>query len=107
MNAAGEKSQSESRHTLQALRGMFNPAVDNNLIVKSPVPVSMKAGGASTKDLYHFFTAKRGITNQKMVINYCCLRDYEKEKPLKLNGFKGFSMVRPAGLEPVAFRVGV
>lgn len=50
MNAAGEKSQSEARHTLQALRGMFNMAVDNNLIVKSPVPVSLKAGGAPTKE---------------------------------------------------------
>ncbi|WP_312280754.1 tyrosine-type recombinase/integrase [Oscillibacter sp.] len=50
MNAASEKSQSESRHTLQALRGMFNMGVDNNLIVKSPVPISMKAGGTPTKE---------------------------------------------------------
>lgn len=49
MNAMLSRSQSEASHTLQALRGIFDFAVDNGVILKSPVPKTLKAKGKPTK----------------------------------------------------------
>lgn len=45
MNALEGKSKELNRKTLQALRNIFDSAVDNGLIIKSPVPITMKPGG--------------------------------------------------------------
>jgi len=50
MNAIQHKSKSENRHTLQAIRGIFNFAVDNSIILKSPVPSGQKAKGVGAKE---------------------------------------------------------
>ena len=45
MNNLSNKSKELNRKTLQTLRAIFDSAVDNNLIVKSPVPLTLKPGG--------------------------------------------------------------
>ena len=45
MNELEGKSKELNRKTLQTLRNIFDSAVDNNLIVKSPVPLTLKPGG--------------------------------------------------------------
>lgn len=45
MAAEATMSKSLQSKTLQALRGIFRAGVENGMIVKSPVPDSMKAGG--------------------------------------------------------------
>lgn len=47
LNHLSEKSHSLYRTVLQTIRNIFDTAVDNNLIVKSPVPVKTKAKGKS------------------------------------------------------------
>lgn len=43
-------SKSLNDKVVQILRGIFNAAVDNNLISKSPVPVRLRSGGVATKE---------------------------------------------------------
>lgn len=43
-------SKSLNDKVVQILRGIFNAAVDNNLISKSPVPVRLRPGGVATKE---------------------------------------------------------
>lgn len=50
MAAEAGQSKSLQAKTLQALRGMFRAAVENDLIAKSPVPDSMKAAGTETAE---------------------------------------------------------
>ena len=38
---------------VRALRGIFNAAVDNNLIAKSPVPAILRIGGKATQEDAH------------------------------------------------------
>lgn len=45
INELEGKSKELNRKTLQTLRNIFDSAVDNNLIVKSPVPLTLKPGG--------------------------------------------------------------
>lgn len=45
MNDLADKSKELNRKTLQTLRNIFDAAVDNNLIAKSPVPITLKPGG--------------------------------------------------------------
>ena len=45
MNNMRTLSKAVNRKALQILRGIFNAAIDNNLIMKSPVPLTLKAGG--------------------------------------------------------------
>lgn len=45
MNELEGKSKELNRKTLQALRNIFDSAVDNGLLIKSPVPITMKPGG--------------------------------------------------------------
>lgn len=47
MNALEGKSKELNRKTLQTLRNIFDSAVDNGLLIKSPVPITMKAGGTA------------------------------------------------------------
>lgn len=51
MKSIGSKSNSTQRKVLQATRAICAFAVDNNLIVKSPVLDSLKAGGAVTEEV--------------------------------------------------------
>lgn len=44
------KSRTLNNQVLQAMKGVFNAAMDNSLIVKSPVPVTMRAGGKVTEE---------------------------------------------------------
>jgi len=44
------KSKSLNHQVLQTLRSIFNAAVDNNLLLKSPVPNSQRVGGIPTKE---------------------------------------------------------
>ena len=44
------KSKSLNNQVLQTLRGIFNAAVDNSLLLKSPVPNSLRVGGIPTKE---------------------------------------------------------
>lgn len=44
------KSKSLNDKVIQILRGVFNAAVDNNLIAKSPVPAKIKSKGVRTKE---------------------------------------------------------
>lgn len=48
--ALADKSKSLNDKVIQILRGVFNAAVDNNLIVKSPVPTKTNAKGIRTKE---------------------------------------------------------
>ena len=48
MNEANKLSNSTSSKVLAAMRSIFNAAVDNNLIAKSPVGITLKAGGTPT-----------------------------------------------------------
>ena len=43
-------SKSLNDKVVQALRGIFNAAVDNNLIAKSPVPSLLRVGGVKTQE---------------------------------------------------------
>lgn len=45
MNELEGKSKELNRKTLQTLRNIFDSAVDNGLLIKSPVPITMKPGG--------------------------------------------------------------
>lgn len=49
MNNMEDLSKELNRKTLQILRAIFDSAVDNNLIVKSPVPLTLKAGGQAAQ----------------------------------------------------------
>lgn len=49
MNNMKELSKELNRKTLQTLRAIFDSAVDNNLILKSPVPLTLKAGGQAAQ----------------------------------------------------------
>lgn len=48
-NLSGQ-SKSLNDKAIQILRGIFNAAVDNNLIAKSPVPLRLRSGGIATKE---------------------------------------------------------
>ena len=48
MNEANKLCNSTSSKVLAAMRSIFNAAVDNNLIAKSPVGITLKAGGTPT-----------------------------------------------------------
>lgn len=50
LNHLSDKSHSLYRTVLQTLRNIFDTAVDNNLIAKSPVPVKAKAKGVSKEE---------------------------------------------------------
>lgn len=50
MNAMDGKSTSLRSKALVCMRQIFASAVDNNLIVKSPVPIRMKPGGVRTEE---------------------------------------------------------
>ena len=50
MAALSNKSKSLNNQVLQTLRGVFNAAVDNNLLLKSPVPNSLRVGGIPTEE---------------------------------------------------------
>ena len=43
-------SKSLNDKVVQVLRGIFNAAVDNNLIAKSPVPAILRIGGKATQE---------------------------------------------------------
>ena len=43
-------SKSLNNKVVQVLRGIFNAAVDNNLIAKSPVPAILRIGGKATQE---------------------------------------------------------
>ena len=45
-----KNSKSLNDKVIQILRGVFNAAVDNNLIAKSPVPTKIKSKGGRTKE---------------------------------------------------------
>ena len=45
-----KNSKSLNDKVIQILRGVFNAAVDNNLIAKSPVPTKIKSKGVRTKE---------------------------------------------------------
>jgi len=47
MNNLEEYSKELNRKTLQTLRAIFDSAVDNNLLLKSPVPLTLKLGGVA------------------------------------------------------------
>lgn len=49
MNKLENKSKEMNRKTMQMLRMVFNAASDNNLIAKSPVPLTLKPGGKPQK----------------------------------------------------------
>lgn len=44
------QSKSLNDKVIQVLRSIFNTAVDNNLLTKSPVPVRLHSGGIATKE---------------------------------------------------------
>ena len=48
--ALAKKSKSLNTKVIQILRGVFNTAIDNNLIEKSPVPITLKVSGKATKE---------------------------------------------------------
>ena len=48
-NLSGQ-SKSLTDKAIQILRGIFNAAVDNNLIAKSPVSLRLRSGGIATKE---------------------------------------------------------
>ena len=48
-NLSGQ-SKSLNDKAIQILRGIFNAAVDNNLIAKSPVPLRLRSGGIAAKE---------------------------------------------------------
>ena len=50
MAALSNKSKSLNNQVLQTLRGVFNAAVDNNLLLKSPVPNNLRVGGIPTEE---------------------------------------------------------
>ena len=50
MNALDGKSATLQKKTLQYLKSIFQTAVDNGLIYKSPVTASIKAGGTATAE---------------------------------------------------------
>jgi len=50
VTSLANKSKSLNHQVLQTLRGIFNAAVDNNLLLKSPVPNSLRVGGIPTKE---------------------------------------------------------
>lgn len=50
MASLSNKSKSLNNQVLQTLRGIFNAAVDNSLLLKSPVPNSLRVGGIPTKE---------------------------------------------------------
>ena len=50
MNRAGDKSKSLNIKILNTLRAIFDSAVDNNLIIKSPVPKRQRLSGTDTKE---------------------------------------------------------
>lgn len=49
MNQLEDKSKELNRKTLQILRLIFNAAIDNDLILKSPVPLTLKPGGENSQ----------------------------------------------------------
>ena len=48
--SVSKMSKSLNNKVVQVLRGIFNAAVDNNLIAKSPVPTKIKSKGVRTKE---------------------------------------------------------
>lgn len=50
MAALSSKSRTLNNQVLQVLRGVFSSAVDNNLLLKSPVPSSLRVGGVPAKE---------------------------------------------------------
>lgn len=44
------KSKSLNKQVIQTIRGVFDAAVDNNLLLKSPVPNSLRVGGIPAKE---------------------------------------------------------
>ena len=50
MAALSGKSKTLNNQVLQVLRGVFFSAVDNNLLLKSPVPNSLRVGGIPAKE---------------------------------------------------------
>lgn len=60
MNHLTTYSSSLYKTTLQCLRGIFDTAVENNLILKSPVPQRMKNKGIPKKKIKALTTAQEG-----------------------------------------------
>ncbi len=50
LSSVSEKSRSLNNKVLQTLRHIFDTAVDNNVIVKSPVPLKQKSAGKKTEE---------------------------------------------------------
>jgi len=50
MTALSNKSKTLNNQVLQTLRAVFKAAVDNSLILKSPVPSNLRVGGIPTKE---------------------------------------------------------
>ena len=48
--SVSKMSKSLNNKVVQVLRGIFNAAVDNNLIAKSPVPAILRIGGKATQE---------------------------------------------------------
>ena len=48
-----KNSKSLNDKVIQILRGVFNAAVDNNLIAKSPVSAILRIGGKATQEDAH------------------------------------------------------
>ena len=48
--SVSKMSKSLNNKVVQVLRGIFNAAVDNNLIAKSPVPATLRIGGKTTQE---------------------------------------------------------
>lgn len=61
VNHLSDKSHSLYRTVLQCLRAIFDCAVDNNLIIRSPVPIRMKAKGVKASPP-HALTVKQENT---------------------------------------------
>ena len=51
--SVSKMSKSLNNKVVQVLRGIFNAAVDNNLIAKSPVPAILRIGGKATQEDAH------------------------------------------------------
>ena len=48
--SVSKMSKSLNNKVVQVLRGIFNAAVDNNLIAKSPVPATLRIAGKATQE---------------------------------------------------------
>lgn len=66
------QSKSLNNKVIQVLRGVFNSAVDNHLIEKSPIPLTLRAGGIATKEK----TALTVMQSKQLLDAVCGTRAY-------------------------------